>query len=97
MIKFHTCLEVISTRKFIIYSEFLVLVVAFTIGISNNNTSFNNRAQPCYTNTIDLKMSTKAVNVCVNFWCKFQKAGAINTVVAKNFPSTPRIHLIICL
>ena len=36
-------------------------------------------------------MSTKTVNVCVNFWCKFQKAGAINIVVAINFPSTPRI------
>ena len=35
-------------------------------------------------------MSTKTVNACVNIWRKFPKAGAINIVVAKNFPTSPR-------
>lgn len=36
-------------------------------------------------------MSSNAVNVCVNFGSKFQKAGVINIVVAFNFPSTPQL------
>ena len=52
-----------------------MLVVAFTIEINNNNTSCIIEYNLCYTNTIDLKMLTKTVNVYVNFLCKFQKAG----------------------
>ena len=44
-----------------------MLVVAFTIEINNNNTSCIIEYNLCYTNTIDLKMLTKTVNVYVNF------------------------------
>ena len=64
---------VIFTQKFIIYSVFLVLVVASTSEINDNNSLCLIEYNICFTNTIDLKMSTKSVNVCVNFGANFKR------------------------
>ena len=61
----------------------------FTIEINDNNTLCIIEYNFCYTNTIDLKMSTKTVNACVNLWCKLPKAGAINIVVASKRRTLP--------